>query len=59
MRPSTSVDRQAPNDNKEKKKCEDNRGEIEVYYEPVESDSNRIIIGCLNTISEKNFGNID
>ena len=43
--------------NKEKKKCEDNRGEIEVYYEPVERDSNGIIIGCINTISEKDFGN--
>ena len=58
MRPSTSVDGQAPNENKEKKKCEDNRGEMEVYYEPAERDSNGIIIGCVNTISEKNFGNI-
>ena len=59
MRPSTSVDGQAPHDNKGKKKCEDNRGEIEVYDEPAERDSNGNIIGCVNTISEKKFGKID
>ena len=28
-------------------KSEDNRKEIEVYYEPAERDSNGIIIGCM------------
>ena len=58
LRPSTSVDGQAPNENKEKKKCEDNGKEIEVYCEPVERDSNGIIIGCVNMIFEKDLGNI-
>ena len=55
MRPSPSVDGQTPNENKEKKKCEDDGKEIEVYYEPAERDSNGIIIGCVNMISEKIF----
>ena len=42
----------ALNENKEKKKCEDDGKEIEVYYEPAERDSNGIIIGCINTILE-------
>ena len=38
---------------------EDHIKEIEVYYEPMERDSNGLIISCTNTISEKAFNNIN
>ena len=34
------------------KEDEDNRKEIEVYYEPAKRDANGIIISCVNTTFE-------
>ena len=47
VQPSTPLSRKGNQGKPALNENEDNRKEIEVYYEPAERDSNSIIIGCM------------
>ena len=47
VRPSTPLSEKGNQGKPTPNENEDNRKEIEVYYEPAERDSNGIIIGCM------------
>ena len=52
VRPATSKPVEGNQTRPALKEDEDNRKEIEVYFEPAKKDSNGIIIGCVNNILE-------